>query len=53
MIKGYYKNIGFIEDGVPKEETLKLLDLDYCIKDLDNSQGRYQIIVNEHLKAKN
>ncbi len=52
MIQGYYKNIGFREDGVPKEETLKLLDLDYCIQDLDNSQGRPQILVNEHLKAK-
>ncbi len=52
MIQGYYKNIGFREDGVPKEETLKLLDLDYCIQDLDNSSGRYQIIVNDYLRTK-
>jgi aldehyde:ferredoxin oxidoreductase len=52
MVQGYYFNIGFQTDGIPKEETLKLLDLDFCVKDLEQSIGRPQLVINEYLLAK-
>jgi len=51
MIQGYYKYIGFQKDGVPEEDTLKFLELDFCIPDLSISQGRPQPIINQYLEA--
>lgn len=52
MIQGYYKNIGFRKDGVPKEDTLRELNLEFCIKDLDISKGRPTKITNDYLQTK-
>ena len=52
MIQGYYQQIGFREDGVPKEETLKTLDLEFCIQDIALCRGRPQLIVNDYLESK-
>ncbi len=40
MIQGYYETMGFHNDGVPLEQTLKDLNLEFCLKDLKNCQGR-------------
>jgi aldehyde:ferredoxin oxidoreductase len=53
MIKGYYSAMDFKEDGVPKEETLKKLNLNYCIADLPNCVGRPGPILNNSLSIKN
>jgi len=39
MTKSFYRQIGFREDGVPEEKTLKELDLEFCIKDLSIAKG--------------
>lgn len=52
MIQGYYQQIGFRQDGVPKEETLKTLDLEFCIQDIALCRGRPQLIVNDYLESK-
>ncbi|MCG3222162.1 MAG: aldehyde ferredoxin oxidoreductase family protein [Candidatus Heimdallarchaeota archaeon] len=52
MIQGYYKYIGFREDGVPEKVTLKTLGLDFCIQDLALCRGRPQPIINQYLETK-
>ncbi len=52
MIQGYYKYTGFREDGVPKEETLKNLNLEFCIEDLSICRGRPHPIENIYLETK-
>ncbi|MEA3222820.1 MAG: aldehyde ferredoxin oxidoreductase family protein [Thermodesulfobacteriota bacterium] len=39
FIKEYFKNMGFDDKGVPKQETLEQLGLDFCIKDLVSASG--------------
>ncbi|MCP4764183.1 MAG: aldehyde ferredoxin oxidoreductase family protein [archaeon] len=39
LIKFYYKELGFAENGVPLKETLKNLDLGDCIEDLPQCTG--------------
>jgi aldehyde:ferredoxin oxidoreductase len=50
MAKSYYESIGFTETGVPKENTLKQLNLAFCLKDLPNTSGRPTPIINESIK---
>lgn len=50
MVQGYYRNIGFREDGVPEEDTLNTLNLEFCIQDLALCKGRPEPIVNEYLE---
>ncbi|MHA1340491.1 MAG: aldehyde ferredoxin oxidoreductase family protein [Promethearchaeota archaeon] len=49
MTTAYYENIGFRVDGVPKEKTLKDLQLDFCLKDLVNAKGRAKPLINKYL----
>ena len=49
MAQGYYKGMGFDENGLPKEETLKELNLDYCIPDFKISTGVPKKLVNEYI----
>ena len=50
MIQGYYNNIGFRDDGIPEEEVLKKLQLNFCIQDLELCKGRPEPIINEYLE---
>ncbi|MHA1145447.1 MAG: aldehyde ferredoxin oxidoreductase family protein [Candidatus Helarchaeota archaeon] len=52
MAQAYYESIGFDETGVPKEETLKELGLEFCIKDLKSATGRPEPFVNQYLASK-
>ena len=49
MAQGYYQGMGFCEDGIPKEKTLKELGLDFCISDLSICTGVPEKLVNEYL----
>ena len=51
-IQAYYKHIGFEENGIPCWETLKQLNLDFCISDLERSCGRPEAIRNRYLETK-
>ena len=52
MVNSYFKEMGFNERGIPKEETLKKLGLDFCIKDLKECTGAPNLIFNEYLIEK-
>ncbi len=39
LIAGYYNGMGFLNNGVPSEEILNKLGLDFCLKDLKEATG--------------
>ncbi len=49
MVQGYYKGIGYRQDGVPTEETLTACGLEDLIPDLAIATGAPERIVNEYL----
>ena len=51
MIQGYYEGIGFRQDGVPTEETLRACGLEDLIPDLKVCTGAPERLVNEYLVA--
>ena len=44
--------MGFNKDGIPKEETLKKLNLNFAVSDLDKATGTPKPLVNEYLQIK-
>ncbi len=52
MAKAYYTSMGFQENGLPMESTLKKLDLDFCVKDLEISEGNLKPLINEWTQKK-
>lgn len=53
FIQVYYEHIGFREDGVPREETLRALGLwEMVAKDLPQCTGRQEILANSFLERK-
>ena len=51
MCQGYYKAMGYQQNGVPTAETLNSLGLDNMIADLNICTGVPQKLVNEYLSA--
>ncbi len=47
MAKAYYTAMGFREDGIALETTLKKLNLDFCIKDIGVSEGNANPLINK------
>lgn len=50
--QAYYETIGYDETGIPKEETLNQLGLEFCVKDLQAATGRPEPYVNQYLEEK-
>lgn len=49
MVQGYYRGLGFRQDGVPTEETLRAYGLDDLVPDLKDCTGAPERLVNEYL----
>ncbi|MBN2156240.1 MAG: hypothetical protein JW776_09365 [Candidatus Lokiarchaeota archaeon] len=49
----YYKAMGYTEDGLPLETTLKELNLDFCVKDLAIAEGNSNRLKNEWIEEGN
>ncbi|MEJ2295388.1 MAG: aldehyde ferredoxin oxidoreductase C-terminal domain-containing protein, partial [Candidatus Lokiarchaeota archaeon] len=49
IAQDYYEAMGYEKNGLPKKETLKLLDLDFTLSDLANTKGVSDILENEYL----
>jgi len=49
MVQGYYKGMGYQQDGVPTEGTLRGCGLDDLIPDLANCTGAPERLINEYL----
>ena len=52
IAQDYYENMGFSKDGIPKEETLKKLNLNFAVSDLDKATGVPKPLINEYLQTK-
>ncbi|MHC1592138.1 MAG: aldehyde ferredoxin oxidoreductase C-terminal domain-containing protein, partial [Candidatus Helarchaeales archaeon] len=52
MARAYYEAMGYDDNGVPKEVTLKQYGLDFCLKDLKIATGRPAPFVNRYLDSK-
>jgi aldehyde:ferredoxin oxidoreductase len=50
IAQNYYDAMGFEKNGIPKQETLKQLNLEFAVKDLENAQGVTECLENEYLK---
>ncbi|MBN2156606.1 MAG: aldehyde ferredoxin oxidoreductase family protein [Candidatus Lokiarchaeota archaeon] len=50
MAQSYYEEMGYAKDGLPLEETLRNLKLDFCIPDLAISEGTAKPLVNQWLE---
>ena len=53
MARAYYDSMGYAEDGLPLENTLKKLNLEYCINDLAISEGNPTPLVNKWIEQGN
>ncbi|MHA1112437.1 MAG: aldehyde ferredoxin oxidoreductase family protein [Promethearchaeota archaeon] len=53
MARAYYKEMGYTEEGVPLKETLIDLDLEYCVKDLEISEGNAEPLINKWVEQGN
>ncbi len=51
IAQDYYEAMGYEKNGVPKEETLKRLKLDFALEDLAHAKGVPAVLVNEYLKS--
>jgi aldehyde:ferredoxin oxidoreductase len=51
IAQDYYEALGYEKNGVPKQETLKQLDLEFAIADLEIASGVRQPLVNEYLES--
>ncbi|MHA1857780.1 MAG: aldehyde ferredoxin oxidoreductase family protein [Promethearchaeota archaeon] len=51
IAQDYYKSIGFNKNGIPKKETLKKLDLDFALSDLEEATGTPKPLINEYLQG--
>lgn len=52
MAQKFYETMGYDETGVPLEQTLKDLDLEFCLDDLNLATGRPEPFVNEYLESR-
>jgi aldehyde:ferredoxin oxidoreductase len=52
MAKGYYSAIGFQDNGIPLAETLKQLNMEFCLDDLKNCNGLPIQLINHSLHNK-
>lgn len=50
MIQGYYEGIGYQNNGIPLETTIKELNMEYLLKDLPNCLGRPAPVLNSSIK---
>ncbi len=51
IVQDYYEAMGFEKNGIPKKETLALLNLDFAVSDLNNAKGVPESLENEYLKS--
>jgi aldehyde:ferredoxin oxidoreductase len=52
IVQGYYRGMGFRQDGVPTEDTLHSYGLEYLVPDLEACTGVPEPLVNEYLADK-
>jgi aldehyde:ferredoxin oxidoreductase len=52
ITKDYYEEMGYEKNGIPKKETLELLNLDFAVSDLANVKGIPEALENEYLTSK-
>ena len=50
IAQDYYEAMGYDKNGIPKKETLELLNLNFAIPDLVSANGVPKILENEYLK---
>jgi aldehyde:ferredoxin oxidoreductase len=51
ITQDYYDAMGYEKNGIPKKETLDLLNLDFAISDLASAKGVPEALENEYLKS--
>ena len=51
IAQDYYNAMGYEKNGIPKKETLDLLNLDFAISDLASAKGVPEALENEYLKS--
>jgi len=51
IAQDYYEAMGYEKNGLPKKETLELLNLDFAVSDLANAKGVSIALENEYLKS--
>ncbi len=50
LAQDYYEAMGYQKNGVPKKETLELLNLNLAVEDLSNAKGVTITLENEYIK---
>jgi aldehyde:ferredoxin oxidoreductase len=48
----YYETMGYEKNGIPTQETLEKLNLEFAVTDLANARGVQKPLVNEYLKSR-